>query len=242
MRPWTLKPLTAVAKLLFSFLLTSWVSGTVSAAVVNYDESVMGDLTNPGCPPFCAPPTSIGTLGIGTNTVSGHMFVDFGANALVVGSDSDGFSFAVPAGAMLEGVSFALSFSATGGLIDASTSYSIGQNPIVFPMLSLQTVDFFTAVSPVSMFGGVLPLGPGNYLILQDGGAMICNPFPCRWDVDYTWSLAVVGPAGIPEPSSFSLVVLLLMGILVGRRRFAGFLRISKAKAARVSNGSRSTD
>ena len=205
-------------------LLTCWLSGTVSAAVVNYAESVIGDLTNPGCPP-CTAPTFIGTLGIGTNTVSGHIFVDF-ADVVVATSDGDGFSFAVPAGAMLEGVSFGFSFSMTGGLIDASTTYSMGEDPAI--PTSMQGVDFFSSVSPVTMFGGALPLNAGNYLVRQDGGAMICNPFPCRWDVDYIWSLVVVGPATISEPSSFWLMFASLLAgtvSLARRRRFAGSLR-----------------
>jgi len=230
MRSCTLKLLASAANFFFSVWLAGLISGTASAAVINYDESVMGELgPGPGCPP-CTPPTSIGTLGVGTNTVKGHMFSDFGANAFPVATDLDSFSFGVPAGAMLEELSFAFSFSKSGALTDASIGYALNQIPPVFPNPN-QAVDFFTAASPVAMFSGALPLSSGSYSLQETGGAMVCNPFPCRWDVDYVWSLVVVGPAAIPEPSSLSLISASLLAgavVLIGRRRVAGSLRRPK--------------
>jgi hypothetical protein len=192
-------------------LVASWVStAALNAPVINYDESVSGDLPQVTCPPNCVAPPSIGTLGIGTNTVSGSIFQSQGSDFFVNGFDLDDFSFVVPSGARLEAITYAFSVSTTTSLIGAGLPYQLHKDPVV-PLTS-QVVDIAAEVSPVSIFGDVLPLGDGEYFFRHAGVSLFCDPVPCRWDVNYTWSLVV---SQVPEPSSLSIPTLPREGLAV---------------------------
>jgi hypothetical protein len=208
------------------------IGNAVGAVVINYDESVMGDLTNPSCPPDCSTkPTTIGTLGIGTNTVKGSMFYTVAGPDPMIRSDADGFSFSMPAGTILDSIAVHFYIVANGRT--SSTRFKFHEN-LTTPLV-MQEVDFpdpWDGPLLVDMFSSALPRTANGYLVRQDRWNCVPNPMSwvCAVVVDYTWSLVV--RQSVPEPPGIALLVLALFAnlyVVSTRRRLAGHLLVKIA-------------
>jgi hypothetical protein len=75
-----------------------------------------------------------------------------------------------------------------------------------------------TGASPVTVFGAVLPLGPGTYGI--ESGSLVTS-VGGSWTADYQWDFAVEAVQAVPEPSAMLLLGSGLIGLVAyGRKEF----------------------
>ena len=196
---------------LAKFLITSAVlSIPASAATLQFDESVSGDLGGP------AAPTSV-TLGVGTNTVVGVTGGPGGA------TDRDAFTFTIGTGQSLVSI-FLDTYNTVGSTASNTGFYAIDEgSTTIVPnssnsgqLLTGRTFNFQTFNPPAGQVdllettnltagpgisGG--ELGPGTYTFLIQNTSTLS---------DFGLSLNVV-----PEPSSVLLLALGALGL--GRRR-----------------------
>jgi len=187
----------------FALLLTAAVA-PAAAAPITYSESVSGDLG------ASLPASSIFALDAGVNTVSGTLaFTNTG------GLEQDSFALSVPIGMQLTAISFAFATTLAGVTTAAEKFFLLDNDNIVsFPFLAFQTIDVLGA-SPFDAFTSALPLGPGIYGMLDNGGHIDGAGFT----TDYTWSLTVEPVTAVPEPVSLVLLGAGLCGALVRRYR-----------------------
>jgi hypothetical protein len=135
------------------------------------------------------PFNSVGSVGVGENTISGTTFASSDASGFSI--DIDSFSFDVPAGVAVTRIVFEWNLVATGSVSQASTSFDLQLDED--SLAGLVTVDLLngTAASgSQQLFPTALPVGAGSYDIVNSlfglGGF---GPGPRSWTVNYTWKL-----------------------------------------------------
>ncbi len=188
-------------KLIIMFLVLVF-SMDSNATVLNYNESIHGDISYSG---NAATSKSFGYFDIGTNIVTGSLNVTFSS----FGGDSiDAFRFNIANGQELTSMTLLLEHSNNIKTIGIAL---LDMNP--FSTIVRHYIDS-TTNSPLSVFNSALPLGEDEYylvypsLVVGTGGPV---------NIDYTWKFEV---SAIPEPS-----VILLLGCGV-----IGFLGSVKRK------------
>jgi hypothetical protein len=179
------------------------------ATPIAYDEAISGDLD-------ANIPATLFTLDIGANTIkgttSGHDI-----SLPVVLPDFDDFAIAVPVGMHVTDITLAFQTTLEPGTTLAFVDYRLSAGNVASsrlpPFLAGGNIDFLGS-SPVHPFDAALPLGPGTFLILENG---IGTSFPGgAWTADYTWTFTV---EAVPEPTSLCLLVSGLAGAWIQRRR-----------------------
>jgi hypothetical protein len=179
-------------------LATLALASTAQAAVVNYAESVSGDL-----PLFNPLPTF--TFDIGENTISGRTGAS-GGNA-----DGDSFAFVVPVDAELVAAQVQMT-DAIGNLLSAN--WNLYSNSLSFNSGVL--VANVNAPSPGTTVFASSGLGAGNYNLSAASLSSIGgNDF-----ADYTFTFTLRSVNQVPEPSSLALFgIAALAGASVRLRR-----------------------
>jgi hypothetical protein len=171
----------------------------VSAAVVVYDESVSGDLSD-----TTSPLTNF-TLDVGTNTVTGRV-----GTATGFPFDFDSFAFTVPAGMQLVSGSVTMNDSPgntadfagyTWGLFAGSPNYNSGS-----------LLEFMSVGSPDTFAFTSTPLAANVYNLSAESAGYAGNP---PTFADYTFSLVVTSLAPVPEPATFMIWGLAIVGVAI---------------------------
>ncbi len=176
---------------------------TAHAEVVNYSESVSGDLPNFGNP------LSTFTFDIGANTISGRT----GVSGVVV--DGDSFAFIVPVGAEL----VAAQVQMTDAIGDVTAVvWRLGSNSLLY--LGGAFVSNVEALSPATTVFASSGLGAGNYNL---SASTISFATPNGYFADYTFSFTLRSINQVPEPSSLALFG--IAGLAGARARLRGIAR-----------------
>lgn len=185
------------------FLALSLSSTLVRAAPVHYDESVSGDIFVDAAGFGIGFPLMTFAFDVGTNTVSGSMQVGDPPFPF----DGDAFAFIIQDGATL--VSAEISLVKTIGNAHVM-SVNLRQGAAGWRLGTV--IDSLSVNTPgVSNFDNV-PQSSGVYQI--DPTSMGYISPPGFGGLNYTMTFVVV-----PEPSSFVLAALGLIGLVVWRRR-----------------------
>ena len=194
------------------FLFLSCIE-LVSAAPLNYNESIDGDIRANST----LYASTVFDFDIGSNTVSGnsHIYTSTSVPANTSTHDPDSFFFTLPAGSELIAVSYA--YSNLDMLPDTSTlltrfhlSNETGSLHEYF------TIDFIDDASPLSAFTSSLPTGENIYKMDNDGYAVTIVGGG-SWD--YTWTFDVVA---VPIPAAVWLFGSGLIGLIgIARRKKA---------------------
>lgn len=182
-------------------------------AGVIYSEGVTGDLSGDG-----DQPGETLLLSVGQNSITGS------ASLSSSSFDPDSFTFVVPTNTFLESITF--SFVMT--FLDATVlraDFELWQGgSTVAPDDEVQ----FTGTSPLSLFSGGLPLGPGTYALLNSGGSKSGEGEGGDWDYQFDLVVREAGPKSVPEPHALPLLFLGLMSAAALRSR-RGRKSLSKA-------------
>ncbi|MEO0588007.1 MAG: PEP-CTERM sorting domain-containing protein [Planctomycetota bacterium] len=173
-----------IARFLAPAFAAAFVASTASAALV-YDEGVSGDLSNAE-----ATPTDIGTLSLGSNTVTASVF------------GRDNFRFALPAGTaigsiILDAFSDAVTPTNTTAFELASGTEMVSPAPIT----GIMGASFITN----DVIFGQPDLGDSNYSIQF-----------VEFGTESTLTIDIVV---VPEPASLALLGLGGLAALARRRR-----------------------
>jgi hypothetical protein len=173
--------------------------GHVSAAPINYDEAISGDLRATSS----ILSSTLLDFGVGVNTVSGNM------GSTSFSSDNDGFFFILPDGSQIVSVSYW--FGNINLLPDTS---------LLVTRFNLQTetrsineyfnINIINDTSPLSAFSSSPPIEADTYLMRGDGISHTSNGGG-TWD--YTWTFEV---AAVPIPAAawlFGSGLLSLIGV-----------------------------
>jgi hypothetical protein len=183
--------------LVFSALMLfvcSYTSGM--AAVVNYDESISGDLVSSEGGSIDND-FSVGTFDVGLNTVSGSSSFP----NLVEGFDVDPFNYNIPDG--LKATSITIVFAMDESIVHRDFwIYNYTQQVVTSQYVR------FTDSSPLLSFTDIMPLAAGKYHAIigsASGGGTI----------NYTWQFEV---AAVPIPAALGLFgsgLLVLIGVAI---------------------------
>lgn len=195
------------------------------ASALTYDEAVDGDILDaPNNPTFL--------LGAGSNTISGtqSIFVTIEEFLDVTSADRDNFSFIVPDGLSLTGLSISWSNWQTGGSTQTGSGHtnglffcglyqgiteiaSVGTSP------TNQCVQLSAAeTGHADLFSSVMPLGSGSYFWFNNRSINYVPGTPAQWSLDYTLAMTL---RAVPEPGTLALLGLGLAGLGLSRRRKA---------------------
>ena len=201
-------PRRALSGLLVLSLTLVLAGPSLTAATLNYQESVSGDLPE-------ISPWVLLNLDVGANTVSGSSRLTVSSTAITF-HDFDSFRFVVPVGTELTSIQFdATVTSATNpGVVNIDTFFDLGPAPFT-TVLGHELIS----IEPGSLPAGAslssnLPVGPGEYLLFQ---GQLQGTFNEDVSWDYTYTLDVVAtplPAVAPMGAA-----LLLLGVML-RRKF----------------------
>ena len=207
-------------------------SSLAAASPLTYQESVSGDL-----PQLHGGLTL--ALDIGTNTVSGSSRVEarpIGEPFDPLKQDFDSFDLLIASGSHL--ISATYSFTVTN-FSDTAIVNGPGNSDFRLDGGIAQSV-LIPGVSPVSLFGGQLPVGAGVHPLQNSQlGVTGCLCFIgdfIEWN--YTWTFQVSPEvAGVPEPATLGLLGPGLAAVVAVGWRHARRMRRTLADDALVVNG-----
>jgi hypothetical protein len=175
----------------------------VSAAVVIYNETVDGDLPVTGSLPIMA-------LDVGTNTVTGRIGTQTGFPF-----DFDSFAFSVPSGAQLISGSVAMTATPGNQAVDIANQWYLFTGSSNYEGGSL--TEFFYVYAPGSYTFTSTPLLANVYNLSAEGASYSGSP-PAF--ADYTFTFVVTSLAAVPEPATFVVWGLTLVGVAVCGKQF----------------------
>jgi len=174
---------------------------TTKVTAFDFNEMTDGDL------PTFSQDSAPFTLNYGVNTFSGEVTFSFNEG---IPTDFDSFAFIVPTGNTLDSITVDISLIPGGSGIFNRTVYSIDQN-------------FFQQEIPIpsmdlSLFTSLIPLENGLFALENLGlvGELTEGQFQTA---AYTFSLNVVEPESIPEPSVFMGFIVSSLSFLLKKRR-----------------------
>ena len=215
-----MKPLTTSTYLAFATAgcLLALGAGPAQAATVRFIESscetssfyfgARGDLNR-----LLVPRTSFTLDTIGYNSVQGQVAVP----ALDFEGNSDAFTYVVPAGRQVTGLTIQVSNLSYGDFITLNPSLGFnatGLGGVVIPIQNAPNVGF--ADNPQTgthyAFPGMLPQGAGTYTF-ETGALNLAS----RGHIDYIVNFTVAA-APIPEPATAGLAIA-FVGVAAMRRR-----------------------
>ncbi len=182
----------------FTLFSVSLISPTIGlASLLNYDETIDGDLTG-----FTR---SILYLDNGVNVISGS--AEFSINA----TDSDAFSIVIPSGSQLVSVNYSFdNINKSGSTL--TSSYFLRDQSDTF--ISSGTANISPGISPVSFFSSALPLASDSYRM---GHSMSYSGSGGSWDYVFTFEVTPV-----PLPATLWLFGSGLLGLIgISRRKQA---------------------
>jgi len=184
------------------------------AVPVNYDETVDGDIN-----PLDFGESSPMNFDYGTNTVSGSTLRIPGDTI-----DSDRFYFDVPSGASVDAVTFSVTglevygtptHAGYGTSLHLGVPFSSPANfragPVEDPTFVDQGSQVLTAPADFE-FVGAYPFYDPIYKISATSFFTVSGPGQ-GYLLDYTYTIAVGGGPVVPEPSSYAMGMLGLIGL-----------------------------
>ncbi|MEM6333981.1 MAG: PEP-CTERM sorting domain-containing protein [Planctomycetota bacterium] len=172
-----------IARLFATAFAAAFVTATASAAVV-WDEGVDGDLSN-----VEATPTDIGTLSLGSNTVTASVF------------GRDNFTFALPAGSAIGSIILDAFVDAASPTNTTSLELASGTDTIVPDVTGIMGAAF---VGQDIIFGQP-DLGDPNYSIQF-----------VEFGTESTLTIDIIV---VPEPASLGLLAAGALACVARRRR-----------------------
>lgn len=156
--------------------------------------------------------SSVGTTGLGTNTISGQvngLCLGNQCDLVPIGDRHDSFQFEVAAGQQLAGITSATSSTGLAGL---TFGYTLSQFTTMF-----ETLETTTALADSLATISTSIYGPGTYFLSIFGST---SSETGDYAADWTMNLNVTSPSVSPVPLPASAPLLLAgLGLIAGLRR-----------------------